>query len=146
MNRLVIVDCEAPYGCASPATGDMTEFGAVHYETRASFHGKDCSRETMQFFDAWVRSVTPGRAIFVSDNNGYDWQWINFYFDKYGISNPFGHSSRRIGDFYAGLKSHFFDQSSWKQMRVTKHDHNPVNDAMGNAEALHKIFARKNVK
>lgn len=24
----------------------------------------------------------------------------------------------------------------WKSLRKTKHDHNPVNDALGNAEAL----------
>ena len=27
----------------------------------------------------------------------------------------------------------------WKQWRKTKHDHNPVNDAMGNAEVLLKL-------
>ncbi len=145
MNRLVIVDCEAPFGCASPATGDMTVFGAVHYATWATFYGKDCSFETMRLFDEWVKKVTPGRAIFVSDNNGYDWQWINFYFDKYRIPNPFGHSSRRIGDFYAGVKGNFFKTSDWKRFRITKHDHNPVNDAMGNAEALHRILTRRDV-
>lgn len=141
MNRLVFVDCEAPYGCKSPASGDMTEFGAVHYSTRLTFHGRDCSRETMQHFDAWIRERTPGRAIFVSDNPAYDWQWINFYFDKYGISNPLGHSARRIGDFYAGLKGHFFKESEWKRLRVTPHDHNPVNDALGNAEAFSKMMS-----
>jgi hypothetical protein len=27
-------------------------------------------------------------------------------------------------------------RSSWKHLRKTIHDHNPVNDAIGNAEAL----------
>jgi hypothetical protein len=27
-------------------------------------------------------------------------------------------------------------RASWKHLRKTKHDHNPVNDAIGNAEAI----------
>ena len=40
--------------------------------------------------------------MFVSDNPAYDFQWINFYFWRYFGMNPFGHSGRRIADFYAG--------------------------------------------
>jgi hypothetical protein len=28
----------------------------------------------------------------------------------------------------------------WKRLRVTPHDHNPVNDAMGNPEAFERIL------
>jgi hypothetical protein len=28
----------------------------------------------------------------------------------------------------------------WKHLRDTKHDHNPVNDAKGNAEVLIKMY------
>ncbi len=55
--------------------------------------------------------------------------------------NPFGHSARRIGDFYAGLVGDFTDASSWKKLRVTVHDHNPVHDAMGNLEAFERILS-----
>ena len=139
--RLFFVDCEAPFGCPSPAVGDMTEFAAVEYETRDYFHGHDCSERTMMLFAAWLGHKRGGkRPIFVSDNPAYDWQWISFYFAKYGIDNPFGHSARRIGDFYAGLVGDFGAASRWKRLRVTKHDHNPVNDAMGNAEAFTRIM------
>ena len=76
---------------------------------------------------------------FISDNPAFDWQFINFYLHRYAGSNPFGHSARRIGDFYAGLRQSFSKTSDWKRLRKTKHDHNPVNDAMSNAEALNEM-------
>ena len=35
---------------------------------------------------------------------------------------------------YAGLVKNA--REPWKHLRKTNHDHNPVNDAMGNAEVL----------
>jgi hypothetical protein len=54
--------------------------------------------------------------------------------------NPFGHSARRIGDFYAGLLGDFQSTQKWKRLRRTKHDHHPVHDALGNAEALIRLL------
>jgi len=82
----------------------------------------------------WLAANSDGPPILISDNNGYDASWMNYYFHVYYGSNPFGWSSRRIGDLYCGLTKDA--QSRWKQIRKTKHDHNPLNDAMGNAEAV----------
>ena len=81
-----------------------------------------------------------GGLVFISDNVAYDWQWINFYFWRYFGMNPFGHSGRRIGDFYAGLTGDFRNTQRWKRLRKTKHDHNPVMDAMGNVEAFRRMM------
>ena len=141
MSNLVFVDCEAPFGVGSPAVGDMTEFGAVH-ASGASFRGLDCSKETFEAFAEWLVETCEGRRpVFVSDNPAYDWQWINYYFWKHLGKNPFGHSARMIGDFYAGLTGDFHNSNKWKKLRVTKHDHNPVNDARGNLEAFRRILA-----
>ena len=141
---LIFVDCEAPFGKGYPSVADMTEFGAVDYDTSAIFHGYGCSKETFIEFSNWLKR-TKGRPIFVSDNPAYDWQWINFYFWKHFGENPFGHSARRIGDFYAGLTGDFRNASRWKRLRVTKHDHNPVNDALGNVEAFRRMIAGERV-
>ena len=70
-------------------------------------------------------------------NLAFDWQFINDYFHKFTKSNPFGFSGRRIGDLYCGMKMHAGKNREWKSIyRKTVHDHNPVNDAIGNAEAL----------
>lgn len=130
-------------GVGAPSVGDMTEFGAVDVnalmEGRVeTFHGTDCLVETFLQFHVWVMRRTP--AIFVSDNPAYDFQWINFYFWRHIGTNPFGHSARRIGDFYAGCVGDWKAASKWKRLRRTPHDHHPVHDALGNAEALIRIL------
>lgn len=140
---LIFVDCEAPFGVGSPAVGDMTEFGAVEYDTEKSFHGIDCSQKTFFEFSEWIHLNFKPPYIFVSDNPAYDWQWINFYFWKYFGANPFGHSARRIGDFYAGLTNDFHNASRWKKLRIVKHDHTPVHDALGNVQAFKRMLRGK---
>lgn len=76
----------------------------------------------------------------VSDNNGFDAMWLNCFTDQQGKGLLFGHSSRRIGDFYAGVSGDWKNQSSWKRLRRTAHTHNPLDDARGNAEALRVIL------
>lgn len=88
-------------------------------------------------FESWLKENSQGKPVFISDNNAFDWQWINYYFHYYLGKNPFGFSSRRIGDLYCGMKMDTGLNSEWKRaLRKTRHDHNPVNDAKGNAEAL----------
>lgn len=158
MSNYIFVDVEA-LG-TSPVNGTMTEFGAVHEETRATFHGilfegspdpenpavpiigqRVASDVMVAFeFSEWLKEQCgKDRPIFVSDNVAYDWQWVAGMFDKAHMPNPFGHSGRRISDFWAGLNNNFSDTQSWKRFRKTKHDHNPVNDAMGNVEAFQEI-------
>ena len=87
-------------------------------------------------FDWFIKENNEGgRPIFVSDNLAFDWSFVNYYFHVFRGRNPFGWSGRRIGDIYSGLVGKA--SQPWKnRYRKTKHDHNPVNDAMGNAEAL----------
>lgn len=94
----------------------------------------DNPETVMGEFRDWINANTKGRPIFISDNPAFDWQWVNYYFHYYLGQNPFGFSARRIGDLYCGMNKNMFAQ--WKHLRKTKHDHNPVNDAKGNAEAL----------
>lgn len=98
--------------------------------------------EVMYKFGEWVVQNSNGRPIFVSDNNGFDWQFVNWYFHHFTGKNPFGYSSRRIADLYCGLERNLF--AKWKHLRKTAHTHNPVDDARGNAEALLEMGKRLN--
>lgn len=150
----------------SPATGSMVCFGAVKVSDMSkTFYGQTApitdnwnpealaisgfSREEHEAFDPpdyvmakffdWVMEVNEGttRPIFICDNPAFDWQWINYYFHKYLGNSPFGHSARRIGDLYCGIVKDGRKNRDWKKKyRKTRHTHNPVYDAMGNAEAL----------
>jgi len=92
-------------------------------------------------FHQWLHELhMKGGASLVSDNPAYDRQWINDGFWRSLNRNPFGHSARRISDFYAGLTGDFRNTQRWKKLRVTKHDHNPVHDALGNVEAFKRML------
>jgi hypothetical protein len=94
----------------------------------------DDPARVMRDFGRWIAETTAGRAFFVSDNNGFDWQFINWYFWHFTGANPFGHSSTNLGSLYKGLVRDTFQ--NFKHLRKTAHTHNPVDDAKGNAEAL----------
>ncbi len=124
------------YGKIKPTTDFwVPEALAISGFSREEHLTFDDPYEVMSNFAEWINKNSIGKPILISDNNGYDAGWINLYFQEYNNSvNPFGWSSRRIGDLYCGMK--FDSRASWKHLRKTKHDHNPVNDAMSNAEAI----------
>lgn len=92
-------------------------------------------------FKNWILENSQGRPFFIADNNGFDWQFINFYFHYFLRENPFGFSSSNLGSFYKGLIKDTF--KNFKHLRKTKHTHNPVDDARGNAEAL--LYMKNNL-
>lgn len=72
--------------------------------------------------------------MFISDNNGFDWMFICWYFHHFLGENPFGFSSQNLGSLYKGMMKDTF--TTFKHLRKTRHTHHPVDDAKGNAEAL----------
>jgi len=156
----IMVDVESD----GPAPGDysMICFGAIVVETQLSktFYGRlkpisekwipealqvsgfsredtlsfDDPLQVMASFQGWIETNSKDRPMFISDNNGYDWQFINWYFHHFLGKNPFGFSSTNLGSLYKGIQR---DMSlNFKHLRKTRHTHNPVDDAKGNAEAL----------
>ncbi len=94
----------------------------------------DDPKKVMQDFADWLKEVCQDQPIFISDNNGFDWMFICWYFHHFLGKNPFGFSSQNLGSLYKGLVKDTFQ--NFKHLRKTKHTHNPVDDAKGNAEAL----------
>jgi len=126
------------YGKTKPVSGiwnpEALKISGFSREDHMKF---DDPFEVMSKFNNWISKNSSGRPVFISDNLAYDWQWINYYFHTYLNRNPFGFSGRRIGDLYCGMKMDGSKNREWKQkLRKTNHDHNPVNDAIGNAEAI----------
>jgi hypothetical protein len=166
----VMVDVEAD----GPIPGDysMVSFGAVIVEAglERSFYGQlkpvserwvpealavsghsrtetlafDDPAAVMQRFADWLQAEVKGRPLFVSDNNGFDWQFINWYFHHFLGRNPFGHSSTNLGSLYKGLVKDM--RKNFKHLRKTKHTHHPVDDARGNAEAMLVVLEKMGKK
>ena len=160
-----VVDVEAHYDSPCPNlhyNKGMTEFGCVWInEPLEAFHGifngrekaeyksqvsrittvvsKDWPTIVMPEFKEWLlkRSTSPR---FISDNNGYDWQFINWEFWSICGINPFGHSSTNLGSLYKGMEKNV--RVNFKHLRDTKHTHNPVDDCVGNVEAFMKMITR----
>ena len=140
---LIVVDVESDGPI--PSEYSIVCFGAVVVDNNLNktFYG-----EIKPVSDKWKpdflaisgisreQHLTFDEPFFVMDlfAKWFDWQFINYYFHKYLGSNPFGYSSRRIGDIYAGMYDDM--TAEWKHLRKTKHDHNPVNYVIGNAQAL----------
>ncbi len=99
-------------------------------------------KDTMIQFRDWIKENSKGKPIFISDNNGFDWQFINYYFHHFLDNNPFGHSSTNLGSLYKGLIKD--TSKNFKHLRKTKHTHNPLDDVIGNADAL--LYMKKNLE
>jgi DNA polymerase III epsilon subunit-like protein len=90
--------------------------------------------KAMQNFEAWIQTNSKGKPFFISDNNGFDWMFVCWYFHHFLGRNPFGHSSTNLGSLYKGLVKDTFQ--NFKHLRKRTHTHNALDDAIGNAEAL----------
>lgn len=134
----VIVDQDLDktfYGQLKPISEKwIPEALAVSGFTRAEVLEFDEPQIVMEKFNQWLNENCKNQPLFFSDNNGFDWQFINWYFIHFLEKNPFGFSSTNLGSLYKGLIKDTF--KNFKHLRKTKHTHNPVDDAMGNAEAL----------
>ena len=60
-------------------------------------------QDAMASLAEWVETTSKGRPAFISDNPAFDFSFVNWYFHRFEIKNPFGWSARRIGDLYACL-------------------------------------------
>jgi len=152
----VSMDIEATQGggCGS----FMTEFGAVivREPLADAFHGVIYSsrfvppdndlevilvvgspRLVLLRFEEWLLDKCIDGVIFISDNNGFDYGFMKHDFLSHLGRNPFGHSSQNLGSIYKGLVKNMAE--NFKHLRDTRHTHNPVDDALGNAEALIKM-------
>jgi len=92
-------------------------------------------RDRILAFADWLEGLNDSRLIMVSDNPGFDFQWMNFELMNHVGHQLLGHSARRIGDVWSGLRKRPMETVTWRKFRITPHDHDPLNDAMGNAEA-----------
>lgn len=123
------------YGRLKPVSDKfIPEALAVSGHTREETLTFDDPKKVMNDFKNWISKICNDRPIFISDNNGFDWMFVCWYFHHFLGENPFGFSSQNLGSVYKGMEKDMF--TNFKHLRKTKHTHHPVDDAKGNAEAL----------
>jgi ribonuclease T len=109
-------------------------------------HGTEAG-QAMREFAQWVRDVVPPqthRAVFVGFNAVFDWMFVNEYFVRYGIDNPFGHGGLDIKSYYVGMMGSTWEQTSMrhlspKYLSGRPLSHNALGDARDQAELFRRI-------
>lgn len=111
-------------------------------------HGTE-PQQAMEEFAQWIRDVVPPqthRAVFVGFNAVFDWMFVNEYFVRYGIENPFGHGGIDIKSYYVGMMGSTWEQTSMKHLSPKylagrPLSHNALGDARDQAELFRAISA-----
>lgn len=133
------------YGCLKPMTDHwQAESLAVSGFSREETLAFDEPGDVMTQFATWLSGQNDDSLHFVSDNNGFDWQFVNFYFHHFLRHNPFGHRSLHLESLYKGATRSMF--GNFKHLRHTPHTHHALDDARGNAEAFLAICKAYDVK
>lgn len=132
------------YGRLKPISQNwIPEALEISGHTRLETLQFDDPKIVMEKFEDWILENTIGHPIFISDNNGFDWMFICWYFHHFLGRNPFGYSSQNLGSLYKGMVKDTF--VNFKHLRKTIHTHHPVDDAKGNAEALLRMKNEMNL-
>lgn len=95
----------------------------------------------MREFEAWLNSLGSSRIRFISDNAGFDWSFVNYYFHYYLEHNPFGFSCDSLTSIYKGIDKK--TNASFKYLRPKgMKNHHALDDARANAVVIQKLDAK----
>ena len=133
----------------SPITKNYNPESVKHCGfTREQTWGFDNPLHVMKDFKDWLDKVKEEkqdkRITFIADNAGFDWSFVNWYFHHFIGDNPFGYSGGSLTWMFKGIVKD--DSKSFKHLRKTKHTHNALDDAVGNAEAILEIIKQYDIK
>jgi len=95
------------------------------------------AKEGMIRFKDWLNSLKAEKLVFVSDNNGFDWMFVCWYFWHFLKENPFGYYSENIQSLYRGLKKDMTIKIS--ELRERDLLHNALEDASDNLKLFNYV-------
>ena len=92
------------------------------------------AKTAMNNFNDWIKANAKGKAVFVSDNNGFDWMFVCWYFWHFIGKNPFGYNSTNINSLFKGLKKNL--DINIGDLRKNPLSHDALEDAICNARVF----------
>lgn len=95
------------------------------------------AKEAMQKFKEWILKNSSGEPVFVSDNNGFDWMFVCWYFWHFLGENPFGYSSQNLNSLNKGLNKDL--NAKLDVLRERNLTHDALEDAKDNAKIFLKL-------
>lgn len=96
------------------------------------------AKEAMQKFKNWLEKNVKGKITFISDNNGFDWMFICWYFWHFLKENPMGFNSRNLQCLYKGSVKDL--NAKFGKYRGNNLSHKAIDDARDNAKAFLKLI------
>jgi DNA polymerase III epsilon subunit-like protein len=108
--------------------------------------GRD-PQEAMHAFAEWVQQASGAKTpVFVAFNASFDWAFVNWYFQTYLGSNPFGIGGLDIKAYYMGFAGCSWQETRSSQLPVafqpdSKATHHALDDSIAQAEVFSKLLA-----
>lgn len=104
------------------------------------------SLSVMRGFYKWIKENSYGRKpIFIAFGAGFDWDYVDHYFKRNDLINPFGFSPLDIKSYAMGKLnlSNWSDTSGKKLFEILglelKNEHNALEDAIEQANLFEKL-------
>ena len=100
----------------------------------------------MKEFVSWVRKCTGDKKpVFVGFNACYDWQFVNWYCDRFAGGNPFGFGGIDIKSYFMGLRRVSWSETTSSQLPPEfqpdePQTHNALDDARAQASIFRKLL------
>ncbi len=135
-------------GKMCPTTDEHEEAAMISGVTWDEIQDWPDPATVMPKFVGWlIKNTIPGTNVRLwSDNTSHDYMWIKFYLEQFSHlgSEIIGHSARNIQDQFRGIRAGLQTAKSplitsyprnFSDLKITPHNHTPVDDAKGNVEA-----------
>lgn len=100
----------------------------------------------MRAFRSWLlEQAGAAKPVFVGFNAPFDWSFVNYYFHRFGVENPFGFTALDIKALYMGATG-----CSWNETRssmMSRHfgltydlTHNALDDAIHQSYLFQRVL------
>jgi DNA polymerase III alpha subunit (gram-positive type) len=96
------------------------------------------AKAAIKMFKDWLVENVKGKPIFVSDNNGFDWMFVCWYFWHFLNENPFGYNSTNLNSYYKGMKKDL--ATNIDELREKELSHDALQDAIDTAKIFNLII------
>jgi DNA polymerase III epsilon subunit-like protein len=97
----------------------------------------------------WLAGVCGAeKPVFVGFNAGFDWSFVNWYFQRFLGENPFGFAPLDIKSYYMGFTGCCWTDTKSSRIRsefqpTQPGNHNALADARAQAETFEKLLAAR---
>ena len=95
------------------------------------------AKEAIKRFKEWINKNVSGTPVFISDNNGFDWMFVCWYFWHFLGENPFGYNSQNLNSINRGLNKDLDIKLDLLRERNLTHD--ALEDARNNAKIFREL-------